>query len=72
MTVLIAGAGIGGLTSALMLHQRGIKACLYEAAETVREIGVGINILPRSVNWTAWGFSRRSTKSACEPVNCAI
>ncbi len=25
MTVLIAGAGIGGLTTALMLHQRGIK-----------------------------------------------
>lgn len=49
MTVLIAGAGIGGLTAALMLHQRGIKACLYEAAETVREIGVGINILPHAI-----------------------
>lgn len=49
MTVLIAGAGIGGLVTALMLHQRGIEAKLYEAAPAVREIGVGINILPHAI-----------------------
>jgi len=49
MTVLIAGAGIGGLTAALMLHQRGIKAQVVEQAATVREVGVGINTLPHSI-----------------------
>lgn len=49
MTVLIAGAGIGGLTAALMLHQRGIRAQVVEQAATVREVGVGINTLPHSI-----------------------
>ena len=47
--VVIAGAGIGGLTNALMLHQRGIEAVVVEQATTVREVGVGINTLPHSI-----------------------
>ena len=49
MRVLIAGGGIGGLTLALMLHKRGIKATIYEQASSVREIGVGINTLPHAI-----------------------
>lgn len=49
MTVIIAGAGIGGLAAALMLHARGIKAQVIEQASEVREVGVGINTLPHSI-----------------------
>jgi 2-polyprenyl-6-methoxyphenol hydroxylase-like FAD-dependent oxidoreductase len=49
MTVLIAGAGIGGLTLALMLEARGIKSIVYEQASEVREVGVGINTLPHAI-----------------------
>ncbi len=49
MTVVIAGAGIGGLTLALMLHARGIKAQVVEQAPEVRAVGVGINTLPHSI-----------------------
>lgn len=49
MRVLIAGGGIGGLTFALMLHQRGIDCRVCEAAPAVKPVGVGINILPHSV-----------------------
>jgi 5-methylphenazine-1-carboxylate 1-monooxygenase len=49
MTVLIAGAGIGGLTLALMLKARGIAAFVYEQASDVREVGVGINTLPHAI-----------------------
>ena len=49
MTVLIAGAGIGGLTTALLCHARGIPCVLYEAAREVREVGVGINVLPHAI-----------------------
>ena len=49
MHVIIAGGGIGGLTLALMLHKRGIKATVFEQASAVRELGVGINTLPHAI-----------------------
>jgi 2-polyprenyl-6-methoxyphenol hydroxylase-like FAD-dependent oxidoreductase len=49
MTILIAGAGIGGLTLALSLHERGIPCIVFEQASEVRELGVGINTLPHAI-----------------------
>ncbi|MCT9089011.1 flavin-dependent oxidoreductase [Streptomyces sp. ASQP_92] len=49
MTVLIAGAGIGGLTAALSLHAAGIDAVVKESAREIRPLGVGINLLPHAV-----------------------
>jgi 2-polyprenyl-6-methoxyphenol hydroxylase-like FAD-dependent oxidoreductase len=48
MKVGIAGAGIGGLTLALMLEQRGIEVELWEAVRELRPLGVGINLLPHA------------------------
>ncbi len=44
--ILIAGAGVGGLTLALMLHQAGLPCRLFEAVGSFRPLGVGINVLP--------------------------
>lgn len=49
MHVLIAGAGIGGLTTALMLHARDIPCTIRESSREMREVGVGINILPHAI-----------------------
>ncbi|MFV8132137.1 FAD-dependent monooxygenase [Streptomyces syringium] len=49
MRVLIAGAGIGGLTAALALHAAGIESSLVEGARELRPLGVGINLLPHAV-----------------------
>src|SRR3981189_3664927 len=49
MKVIIVGGGIGDLTTALMLHARGIDCEIYEQADTVRELGVGINTLPHAI-----------------------
>jgi 2-polyprenyl-6-methoxyphenol hydroxylase-like FAD-dependent oxidoreductase len=50
MKVVIAGAGIGGLTLALMLHQRGIECELFESVRELKPLGVGINLLPHAAN----------------------
>ncbi|WP_157254615.1 FAD-dependent monooxygenase [Nonomuraea typhae] len=49
MRILIAGAGIGGLTAALHLHAAGFTPELAEASTTCRPLGVGINLLPAAV-----------------------
>ncbi len=49
MRVVIIGAGIGGLTTALSLHAAGIAAEVHEAAPELRPLGVGINVLPHAV-----------------------
>lgn len=43
-TIMIAGAGIGGLTAAAVLLQRGYRVRVYEQAPTLGEIGAGIQI----------------------------
>jgi 2-polyprenyl-6-methoxyphenol hydroxylase-like FAD-dependent oxidoreductase len=48
--VLIAGAGIGGLTAALTLHARGIGSTVIERATQLKPMGVGINLLPHAVS----------------------
>jgi 5-methylphenazine-1-carboxylate 1-monooxygenase len=49
MQVIVVGGGVGGLTLALMLHARGIKCDIYEASPEIRELGVGINVLPHAI-----------------------
>jgi 2-polyprenyl-6-methoxyphenol hydroxylase-like FAD-dependent oxidoreductase len=47
--IAIAGGGIGGLTLALSLFDAGIKdVYVYESAPSIKELGVGINILPHA------------------------
>ena len=48
MEAIIAGAGIGGLTLALALHEVGIASLVYEAASEIRPIGAGVNLLPHA------------------------
>jgi len=47
-TVLIAGAGIGGLACALALIRRGFRAVVLEAAEALEPVGAGIQLSPNA------------------------
>lgn len=49
MTVLIAGAGIAGLSLGLTLHQIGVPFRIFESTRTLKPLGVGINIQPNAV-----------------------
>lgn len=47
--VLIAGGGIGGLATALTLHQVGVPCVVFETAREMHPLGVGINLQPNAV-----------------------
>ena len=49
MTVMIAGAGIAGLTLGLALHRLGIPFRIHEAVAEVAPLGVGINVQSHAV-----------------------
>ena len=65
--MLIAGAGIGGLTAAVALLQRGIDVDVYEQARELREIGAGLQL---SANGNrvlyALGVGEELSRLACE------
>jgi salicylate hydroxylase len=46
--VLIAGAGIGGLTAALAMARQGIPVTLFDQAERLEEAGAGIQLSPNA------------------------
>lgn len=49
MKITIVGGGIGGLSLALALHQRGLACEVYETVPDVKELGVGITLLPHAM-----------------------
>ena len=42
--VIIVGGGIGGLTAALALLQRGIDVDVYEQSAVLKEVGAGVQL----------------------------
>ena len=47
-TVMIAGAGIGGLTAALAIAQRGLSVAVFDQAQRLEEVGAGIQLSPNA------------------------
>ena len=47
-TIVIAGAGIGGLTAALALTRAGFRAVVLEQAARLEETGAGIQLSPNA------------------------
>jgi salicylate hydroxylase len=47
-TILIAGAGIGGLTAALAIARRGLRVRVLDQAPRLDEIGAGIQLSPNA------------------------
>ena len=67
MDIAIVGGGIGGLTLALALHQRGIPCRVYEGAPEVKELGVGITLLPHGMReLTALGLGETLARQGIE------
>jgi 2-polyprenyl-6-methoxyphenol hydroxylase-like FAD-dependent oxidoreductase len=67
MGIIIIGGGIAGLSLALGLKRRGIEATVYESAPEVKELGVGITLLPHATKeFAALGLLDRLKAVAIE------
>ena len=47
--IAVVGGGIAGLAFALALHQQGLSCDVYESVPDVKELGVGITLLPHAM-----------------------
>jgi salicylate hydroxylase len=68
-TIVIAGAGIGGLTAALALAETGFRVVIAERNSELSEVGAGIQISPNAGRvLSALGLDAAIAAVAVEPV----
>ena len=67
--VAIVGGGIGGLTAAVALHQRGFEVDVYERSPKLEEVGAGLQVGPNGVKVIrALGLWDKFSKVAFRPA----
>ena len=72
-TVIVAGAGIGGLTASLALAQRGFQVTLLEAAPRLEEIGAGLQLSPNAARvLVALGVEERLRQHVVAPEHLTV
>lgn len=65
--IAIVGGGICGLALALNLHRLGVPCTVYERAPEMKELGVGITLLPHAMReFTALGVADEIIKIGIE------
>jgi salicylate hydroxylase len=68
MKVIVVGAGLGGLTAAASLAQRGIDFTLLEQSSQLGEIGAGVQLAPNAMKvLRALGLEQRAAEAGFEP-----
>src|SRR5215213_9608281 len=73
MRILIAGAGIGGLTAALALLRDGHEVHVYEQAPRLTELGAGVQISANGARVLfALGLEEAIREVWCEPAGKEI
>ena len=69
MKIVIAGAGIGGLTAAAALLKKGFDVTVFEQAQALKEIGAGVQLSPNATRVLfQLGVGDALEGLACEPL----
>ena len=67
-TIVVAGAGIGGLTAALALAAKGFRVVVLEKAERLEEAGAGLQLSPNASRiLVELGLQERSARARSRP-----
>src|SRR6185436_14115806 len=68
--VVIVGAGIGGIATALALRRHGIEHIVLEQAQRLSEVGAGIQLSPNGMRILDWlGVAEALEAVAVEPTS---
>ncbi len=71
--ILIAGAGIAGLSSALAFADRGYRVSVFERAERLEEFGAGLQVSPNAARiLKRLGVLDRLMPAACQPKSICL
>lgn len=71
--ILIAGGGIGGLTTALAMARNGIATDVFEQADEFKEVGAGLQVGPNAFRvFEALGLTAEVRKLATFPESLTI
>jgi len=72
-TIIVAGAGIGGLTAALSLAAKGFRVVILEKAERLEEAGAGLQLSPNASRILVdLGLKPRLTSRAVTPESVNV
>ena len=72
-TIVIAGAGIGGLSAALALARRGFRSIVLDQAERLEETGAGIQLSPNATRiLLSLGLGERLRRVAVTPAGIRV
>jgi len=70
LKIAVVGAGIGGLTAAAALVQKGFEVKIYERAQKLGEVGAGLQVGPNAMKVIrSLGLEEAYMKIASEPEN---
>lgn len=70
ISIIIVGAGLGGLSSAIALKRSGHNVKVLEGAKEISEVGAGIQVPPNTACiLDAWGLLEKMEEKAVAPVS---
>lgn len=73
LDIIIVGAGLGGLATAIALHLSGHRVRVFEQAPAFGEVGAGIQVPPNSTRlFLSWGVGPHIEKDISEPYTINI
>ncbi|KAK7186468.1 FAD binding domain-containing protein [Paraphaeosphaeria sporulosa] len=73
LDVIVVGAGLGGLASAISIAQSGHAVTVFESAKELAEVGAGLQLTPNCTKiLQRYGLSDSFWASAAEPTSLTV
>jgi salicylate hydroxylase len=73
LDVIIVGAGLSGLATAISIAQSGHRVTVFEAAKELAEVGAGLQLTPNCTRiLQQWGLSDSLWAAGAEPTSLSV